>query len=95
MNGTADYHVRKIYEHVKSASARGEVFPFWATCVGIHDMVQLASGRVYKEFLTRTYAENLALPLRFEAPEDLLFDEVLLPGLALTFLKAFGWFRHF
>ncbi|CAK9037766.1 Gamma-glutamyl hydrolase A (Conjugase A) (GH A) (Gamma-Glu-X carboxypeptidase A), partial [Durusdinium trenchii] len=82
MNGTADVYMRKIYDHVVSATKRGEIFPFWATCVGIHDMVQLVSGKVYADFLTRTYAENLALPLHFEPSADLklLFDEEVLPG---------------
>lgn len=80
MRGTAEAHIRKIYDHAIAAAIRGEVFPLWATCVGIHDLVQVATGKVYAEFLTRTFAENLALPLHFEAKSRLLFDDDLFPG---------------
>eukprot|EP00438_Fugacium_kawagutii_P031393 Skav217523 [mRNA] locus=scaffold4186:19480:24947:+ [translate_table: standard] len=83
MKGTAESHIRKIYDYAMEAASRGEVFPLWATCVGIHDLVQVATGKVYAEFLTRTFAENLALPLHFqdvEAAGRLLFDDELFPG---------------
>eukprot|EP00434_Breviolum_minutum_P026161 symbB.v1.2.023128.t1/scaffold2095.1/size89733/3 len=81
MNGKAEKHIQRIYDHAMAVASRGDVYPIWCTCVGIHDLVQLTTGRVYAEFLTRTFAENLALPLHFQAGTGhLLFDDELFPG---------------
>ncbi|CAJ1398074.1 unnamed protein product [Effrenium voratum] len=80
MNGTADQWMARVFAHAMRAARRGEVFPVWATCVGIHDLAQLATGRVYAEFLSRTYADNVALPLLFEGDLARFFDEQRWPG---------------
>ncbi|CAE7863432.1 gghA [Symbiodinium microadriaticum] len=84
LNGTAEYHIRKLYDHALELAKGGEVFPLWATCVGIHDVAQMATGVVYGEFLHRTSADNLALPLRFTGVQEReLFDESSFPGSAV------------
>eukprot|EP00930_Biecheleria_cincta_P034465 TRINITY_DN23822_c0_g1_i1.p1 TRINITY_DN23822_c0_g1~~TRINITY_DN23822_c0_g1_i1.p1 ORF type:complete len:225 (+),score=19.60 TRINITY_DN23822_c0_g1_i1:72-746(+) len=84
MNGTAEPHIRRIWEHAVKLGEENEFFPLWATCVGIHDMVQLASGKVYGAFLEQTAADNLALPLNFSdgpsVPLIQLFNDARLPG---------------
>ncbi|CAE7600129.1 gghA [Symbiodinium sp. CCMP2592] len=84
LKGTAEYHIRKLYDHALKLAKDGEVFPLWATCVGIHDVAQMATGVVYGEFLHRTSADNLALPLRFTGVQEReLFDESSFPGSAV------------
>ncbi|CAE7520409.1 gghA, partial [Symbiodinium pilosum] len=81
MHGIAEKHTRKLYDHVLELAKTGEVFPLWATCVGIHDVAQMATGAVYGEFLNRTFADNLALPLHLTGKaERHLFDPTLFPG---------------
>eukprot|EP00933_Yihiella_yeosuensis_P078578 TRINITY_DN9016_c2_g1_i1.p1 TRINITY_DN9016_c2_g1~~TRINITY_DN9016_c2_g1_i1.p1 ORF type:complete len:389 (+),score=48.78 TRINITY_DN9016_c2_g1_i1:72-1169(+) len=92
MNGTAEPRVRKIWEHAMTLAEKGESFPIWGTCLGVHDLIQLASGLVYGAFLKPTETDDIALPLQFlqGASSDSLFDEDTMPG-SKVFRK---WFEQ-
>lgn len=76
----------KIWHHALKLGESGEVFPIWGTCQGMEDILQMASGLTYPEFLFHTDAADLPLPLKFQPSRDhdgMFFNEVAFPGSSI------------
>ncbi|XP_033474517.1 gamma-glutamyl hydrolase [Epinephelus lanceolatus] len=94
---TSDFaRVAKIfYTFALKANDEGDFFPIWGTCMGMQLLTVLVAGQ---NLLTKTTAENLALPLNLteEAGSSRMFegfpDELM---RALTREPLTGNFHHY
>ncbi|KAM7019199.1 LOW QUALITY PROTEIN: gamma-glutamyl hydrolase [Tautogolabrus adspersus] len=94
---TSDFaRVAKIfYKLALKANDKGDFFPIWGTCMGMQLLTVLVAG---ENLLTKTTAENMALPLNLttEAGSSRMFS-----GLSEELMKALaqepltGNFHHY